>query len=143
MDKNTQLLVEAISSYLNPKHDDLGIVDTTEHDNTSKFSFQHMHEQINEMFRSKAADLTHYDGVCAAFRKTHDYKYITDYTFQVAFERDMIGQGIPVHEQQEAVNIVTHIIEELRQEELEAEKDTGFHPELDRIKEICQPEQYK
>ena len=93
--KSEQVACEAIDTMLRHKVA-LGLQDLPEDaQKEEEHSFQYLHEQINEMFAIKAAGLTHHDGACAAFRKIHNYKYITDATFRRSVDEEMQAQGIP------------------------------------------------
>jgi len=140
MKKSEQALTEAIDTLL--RHStELGIPEPPEEfKEEESHTFQHLHEQINEMFEVKAVDLTHHDGVTAAFRKVHNYKYVTDPTFLVAMEKEMTAQGIPAEERGKALDFVPAIIEQVKTEGKEwAEQDAGFHPNLDEIIEVSRP----
>ena len=140
MKKSEKVLTEAIDTFL--RHStELGIPEPPEeYKEEESQTFQHLHEQINEMFEVKAVDLTHHDGICAAFRKVHNYKYVTDPTFLVAMEKEMSAQGIPMEEREKALDFVPAIIEQVKTEGKEwAEQDAGFHPCLDEIIDVSRP----
>jgi len=104
--------------------------------------YEYLHNQIDEMFALKAAELVHVEGVCQAFHKVHSYKYLDDPSFKTAMEKEMVAQGIPSEDRVKAVAWIPQIIKELREEQSEwAEKDTGFNPQMEEIKEMSQPEQ--
>jgi hypothetical protein len=113
----------------------------------------YLHGQIDEMFANKAAELTHYTGVCAAFSKIHNYKYLDDPLFLEALDREMVGQGIPATERQKALRFVPDILRELKEEldvtatgltDLDSpERGYGFHPNLYDVLATSQPPQYK
>ena len=140
MNADEKLLVEAIDTKL--RHSiELGLQDLPkDYKEEEEHSFQYLHEQINALFESKAAGLTHFDGVCAAFKKVHNYKYVTDPTFLVAVEKEMTAQGIPAEERGKALDYVPAIIEQMKKEGKEwDERDAGFHPNLDEIMEVSRP----
>lgn len=140
LNKKEQLLLEAIDSMLQ-QDAMLGLSIHKTDDIVSWRGYEYLHNQIDEMFALKAADLTHSDGVCQAFRKVHSYKYLDDPSFKTAMEKEMVAQGIPSEERAKAANWIPAIIKELKDEQSEwAEKDS-FHPDLDEIKEMSQPEQ--
>ena len=121
--ENEKLLCEAIASYL---QDDahLGVPEPN-HDEESH-TFQFLHEQINEMFALKAAGMTHRDGICSAFRKVHNYKYITDPTFHEALRKELSAQAIPTESQDKVTNFIDKIIEDIKKEDgIWNEKDAG------------------
>jgi hypothetical protein len=135
-----KLLVEAIDTMLRHKVQ-LGLQDPPpDKKEEDEHTFQFLHEQINEMFAIKAAGLTHHDGVCAAFRKVHNYKYITDPVFSLVVEREMTTQGIPANERQKAIEFIPAIIKEVKEQAKSwEERDAGFHPNLDEIVKVSQP----
>ena len=142
LNKKENLIVEAMKSLLQ-QDAKLGLVVHDDVPERSHF-FQHLHEQINEMFDLKAAGLTHFEGVCAAFRKVHNYKYVDDPTFEEAMGKEMTAQGIPANEREAAAGIMQAVISELREEQKAwGEKDAGFSPDLDDIKELSKPEQHE
>lgn len=104
--------------------------------------YEYLHGQIDEMFALKAAELVHAESVCQAFRKVHNYKYLDDPSFKTAMEKEMVAQAVPAEERTQALEFVPSIISELKADQAEwAEKDFGFNPKLDEIKEASQPEQ--
>jgi len=140
MKKGEKLLTEAVDTYL--RHSiELGIPDLPkDYKKDEEHSFQYLHEQINTMFEAKTVDLTHFDGVNAAFKKVHNYKYITDPAFLIAVEKEMSAQGIPKEDQSKALNAIPAIVEKISKEDKEwAEQDAGFHPNLDEIIKVSQP----
>ena len=140
MDANERLLTEAIQTYLQHKVK-LGVPDPPEDqaDADSK-SFQHLHEQINDMFEVKSIDFTHQEGVNRAFRKVHNYKYVTDPLFTVAMMQEMTSQGIPGAEREKAIDLVKTVVEEISDETKGwQEQDAGYHPDLDEIIAVSQP----
>lgn len=143
LDQNEQLLLEAVKSMLS--HDaklGLSIHDKDEYKEHDWRGLEYLHEHINEMFLVKAADLTHAEGVCQAFNKVHSYKYLDDPSFSTAMEKEMVAQAIPANERAKALNFIPKIIKELKEDQKEwAEKDSGFNPLLDEIKELSKPEQ--
>jgi hypothetical protein len=144
LNKHEKLLVEAINSMLQQDAKlGLGIHDT-EHSEagTAERGYEYLHGQIDEMFALRAAELVHAEGVCQAFRKVHNYKYVDDPSFGTAMEKEMVAQAIPKEDRTKALDFVPKIIEELETERSEwCEKDFGFHPDLDEIKEASKPEQ--
>jgi hypothetical protein len=145
--KTEQLLVESVKSLLNskmsfgvPKNDPKA----TDDNNYRLRGVEFLHEQINEMFQLKAAELTHHTGICAAFSKVHSYKYIEDETFSEAMGKELTAQGIPKDERTKALEFIPTILKELKKEIGEwGEADFGFHPDLDEIQKISQPNQYE
>ncbi len=140
--KTEKLLVESIKSMF-AQDSKLGLV-TTDDDKDLEIErgYQYLHEQINEMFEVKVAELTHSDGVSQAFHKVHNYKYLDDPTFAKAMEKEMTATAVPAEERQKALGFISTIIEELRVEQSEwNERDSGLNPAMDEIKEASQPEQ--
>ena len=102
---------------------------------------QHLHGNIQDLYRVKAAKLPHSDGVCAAFTKVHGYKYIDDTTFKTAMMKEMVAQGIPEDVRNKAIDLIDDVIKELLDDDILAEKDSGFNPNLDEVIKVSQPEQ--
>lgn len=142
LDKKEQLLLEAINSMLG-QDAMLGLsIHKDDTQQSAERGYEYLHNQIDEMFALRASDLVHVDGICQAFRKVHSYKYLDDPSFKTAMEKEMVAQGIPKEERGKATGWIPTIIQELKEEQKEwSEKDFGFHPELDEIKEMSQPEQ--
>ena len=142
--KKEKLVLEAIDSMLQ-QDAKLGLsIHDDEHEKTgsAERGYEYLHGQIDEMFAVKAAELVHVDGICQAFKKVHNYKYLDDPTFRTAMEKEMIAQGIPKEERSKALEFVPKIISELKEEQSEwAEKESGFNPALDEIREVSSPEQ--
>ena len=137
-------LCEAIETML--QHDaklGLKIHDTDgKHLGETERGYEYLHGQIDEMFGLKAAELIHAESVCQAFHKVHSYKYLDDPSFKTAMEKEMVAQAVPAEERNKALNFVPSIISELKEDQAEwAEKDFGFNPKLDEIKEASRPEQ--
>lgn len=133
MKKAEKLICEAINTYLQDKAQ-LGVPDPPE-ELKDEHSFQFLHEQINDLFATKASDLVHYNSVCSAFRKVHNYKYITDPTFEAAVKRELSAQAVPMAEQKKALDFIPKIIKEVSKEAEWSEQDAGFHPNLDEVME--------
>lgn len=140
LSKNEQLLVEAINSMLN-QDAKLGLAIHDEAKDT-EHTFQYLHEQINDMFAVKSAELVHCESVRQAFHKVHNYKYLNDPTFLIALDKEMISTAVPAEERRRAIDFIPKIIEELQTEnDAWAERDYGFNPALDEIKRINKPKQ--
>jgi hypothetical protein len=141
--KNDRLLIEGIKSML-AQDAKLGLAfhDQDKATQEAEQGFEYLHEQINDMFAVRAAELTHADSVCRAFHKVHSYKYLEDPFFQIVMDKEMISTAVPAEERNKALKFIPTIIDELRTEQREwAEKDAGFNPSLDEVKEISQPRQ--
>jgi hypothetical protein len=145
LNKAERMLLESIKSML--KHDSkLGLAI---HDNNETEQQKHdwrgdayLHEQIEDMFQVKAAELVHAESIYQAFNKVHSYKYLDDPTFSEAMSKEMTATAVPASERIKALNFIQEIIEELKAEQLWwAEKDAGFNPKLDEIRDISKPEQ--
>lgn len=141
--KNEKLLSEAINSMLQQDAKlGLAIHDNAEYnpDVNGERGYEYLHGQIDEMFALRAADLIHAESVCQAFRKVHNYKYLDDPTFKTAMEKEMVAQAVPAEERQRALGFVPAIVEELKEERTAwNEKDGGFNPHLDEIRESSKP----
>ena len=140
LNKPEQVACEAIDTMLRHKVA-LGLQDLPEDAHKEEeHSFQYLHEQINEMFAIKAAGLIHHDGACAAFRKVHNYKYITDPTFRRSVNEEMKAQGIPAAECQQVLEYIPAIIDEIKTEDKDwCERDAGYNPNLADIIKVSQP----
>lgn len=143
LNKNEKLLVEGITSML---HQDtkLGLAfhDQDKKEDQAEQGYQYLHEQIDDMFLLKAAELQHSESVTAAFRKIHGYKYLEDWTFMPAMDKEMINKAVPREERMKALEFIPKIVEELRSEQhIWSERDSGFNPKLDEIRKVSQPKQ--
>lgn len=104
--------------------------------------YEYLHNEIDEMFALKAAELTHATGICQAFTKVHGYKYLDDPTFATAMQKEMVAQAVPAAEREQALGFIPKIIKQLQDGQKEwAEKDFGFNPRMDEIIDASQPEQ--
>jgi len=141
--KNERLLSEAIKSMLSQDAKlGLSIHDENKELDSAERGFQYLHEQIDDMFMLKAAELDHAESVTSAFRKVHGYKYLDDWTFLPAMDKEMISKAVPVVERKKALDFIPKIIDELKAEQSAwAEKDSGFNPSLDEVRDISKPEQ--
>ncbi len=140
MKDKEKLLVEAIDTYLQHSTE-LGLQKTdTKQEEDNEHSFQFLHEQINEMFVLKAAGLTHHDGICSAFRKVHNYKYINDPTFFEAVRKELTAQAVPHEQRMKVEKFIEDIVEEIQKENGD-EKDAGYNPNLDEIIQASKPGQ--
>jgi hypothetical protein len=143
LNKNEKLLVEAIDSMLQ-QDAMLGLsihVDDHESMGTAERGYEYLHNQIDEMFAVKSAELIHADAINQAFKKVHNYKYLDDPSFKTAMQKEMVAQAVPAEERAKALEFLPKIISELKAEQAEwAEKDS-FNPNLDEIMEVSQPEQ--
>jgi hypothetical protein len=142
MSKADRMLVEAIDGMLQ-QDAKLGLAyhdQSTPEAKQDWRGYQYLHEQIDDMFTLKAAELLHAESVTAAFRKVHGYKYLEDWTFLPAMDREMIAKAVPVSERRKAMEFIPQIAEELRSEQqVWAEKDAGFNPRLDEIRKLSKP----
>lgn len=127
--ENEKLLIEAFRGALNSE-EPIGLgTHKQELDrlNTQEGGAGYLHNQIDEMFHHKTADLDHHTGICAAFAKAHSYKYIDDPHFTTIMDREMAAQAIPKEQRSKACKIVSEIKEELRNEHhLWSERDAGW-----------------
>ncbi len=146
LNKNEKLLVEAITSMLQ-QDAKLGLA---LHDQDpagqaagkAERGFEYLHNQIDEMFMLKAAELTHAESVCQAFHKVHNYKYLDDHSFPEVMNREMLSTAVPAAERSQALGFIPKIIDELRGEQRAwAERDSGLSPHLDEIRRVSQPKQ--
>lgn len=142
LNKDEKLLLEAIDGMLQDSVKlGLSIHDDPDEANKSR-GYEYLHGQIDDMFALKASELTFHENVCSAFSKVHCYKYIDDPSFVESMEKEMTATGVPAEERSKACEFVPSIINELKKEQADwAEKDAGFNPNLEEIKETSQPEQ--
>lgn len=142
LSKNEKLLVEAVDSMLQ-QDAKLGLViHDKDHQATgsAERGYEYLHNQIDDMFALRAAELTHAEGINQAFRKVHNYKYLDDPTFPTAMEKELVAQAVPAEERSAATSFISNIIEELKEEQQEwAEKDAGFNPNLNEIIDVSRP----
>jgi len=142
--EDERTLLESIKTML--QHDaQLGLkMHSSDHEQSGRAErgYEYLHNQIDEMFALKAAELNHANGVCQSFTKVHSYKYLDDPTFLTAMEKEMVAQAVPAEERAKAAKFVPSIIKELKDDQAEwAEKDFGFNPKMDEIIDASQPEQ--
>lgn len=144
LNKDEKLIAEAIDSMLQQDAKlGLSIHDKQlEETGTAERGYEYLHGQIDDMFQVKAAELIHAESVCQSFRSVHNYKYVDDPSFITAMEKQMVAQAVPKEERTKAVDFVPSIIKELKTERKEwQEKDFGFNPALNEIREASKPEQ--
>jgi hypothetical protein len=144
LNENEQLLVEAINSYLQ-QDDKLGLAHHDKDPYNQMFKdergLEYMHNNINDMFHLKSAELSHTEALNQSFGKVHSYKYLDDPTFKTAMTKEMVAQGVPAVIRDKALKIVDGIIEELSEDASEwAEKDSGFNPNMDDIVDVSNPD---
>lgn len=137
-----KLLVEAIGTLLR-QDAKLGLAF---HDNNEsqihERGFEYLHEEITDMFAIKAAELDYTDSVMRAFNKIHNYKYIDDYSFMVAMDKEMVTTGVPKKDRDKALKFVKEIVDELREEnEHWSERDAGFNPNIEEVTKVNKPKQ--
>lgn len=111
-----QLMLESSVELGVPKNDQLD------------HSAQYLHEHIGDLFRTKIADLVHYDPISAAFAKVHGYKMIGDPSFWFAMERELKAMAVPLEEQTKVASIIENLAKENKDEQ-----SSGYHKELDEI----------
>jgi ribonuclease HII len=142
--KNEKMLVEAINSMFDLDAQ-VGLAFHDKKDlepHNEERGYEYLHNQIDDMFALKAAELIHADSVNQAFHKVHSYKYLDDPTFPTAMEKELVAQAVPAEERAKAVAAISSIIKELRKEQKNwAEKDYGFNPHMDEIEKVSKPEQ--
>jgi len=139
LNQNERALLEALQSMFK-QDDELGLAhhDDKKADEAER-GFEYLHNNIDDSFTVKAADLIHADSVIKAFHSVHSYKFIDDPTFLDAFKKEMTAMAVPAAEMAKADKFLMEILDDLRSEEDFAEKDAGFNPELEEIRDISQP----
>lgn len=141
MKPQESLIVEAVQNLL-AQSAKLGIPDDPEDIETECHALQYLHEAVNELFASKVADLVHFEGIRAAFRKIHSYKYVDDPTLPKALDGEMASQGIPKEEREKVLEVVPKLLEDLKKDGTIAERDAGWNSHLDEVIKVSQPELY-
>lgn len=142
LNDHEKLLVEAIGSMLQNNDVKLGLAMHTQDQNSTERGYEYLHNQIDEMFALKAAELVHAESVNRAFHKVHSYKYLDDPSFKTAMEKEMVAQAVPAEERKKATDFISKIMNEVKAEQEEwCEKDSGFNPALDEIIDLSRPEQ--
>jgi hypothetical protein len=139
LDQNDKALLEALDNML--KDDEkLGLAhhDKDEADEAER-GYEYLHNNIDDSFAVKAAELVHADSVIKAFHSIHSYKYIDDVSFREAFQKELTGMAVPAVEREKAMKFLDDVIEDLRGGHEFAEKDAGFNPNLDEIRDVSQP----
>ena len=141
LNDDEKLVLEAFDSLLN-QDAELGLSMHDYKDDSIERGFEYLHNHIDDLFRVRSAELSHTDGINASFSKVHTYKYIDDPKFITAMEKEMVAQGIPANERAKAVEFLSKIIDQLKEEQQEwAEKDSGFNPNLDEVTEMPEVDQ--
>lgn len=144
LNRTEKMLIEAINSMFDlDAQVGLAFHDKSELErHNEERGYEYLHNQIDDMFALKAAELTHADSLNQAFHKVHSYKYLDDPTFQTAMEKELVAQAVPAHERVKAAEAIASIIKELQKEQKSwAEKDYGFNPHMDEISKVSKPEQ--
>lgn len=140
LNQEEKALLEALNHLLKDG-DELGLshhkVDELD---VSERGFEYLHNNIDDSFAVKAAELLHADSVTKAFHSVHSYKYIDDPSFCDAFRKEMTGMAVPAQEREKACKFIDDIIEDLGGMNEFAEKDAGFNPNMQEIKDVSQPE---
>ena len=143
LDENEMLLVEAVKSYLQ-QDAELGLAahekDPFIQQSQDERGLEHLHNNINDLFAVKSAELDHADAVRQAFNKVHSYKYLDDPSFPTAMEKEMVAQAVPAVERQKALDFIPKIVDEVSSDNEWAEKDSGFNPNLEEIEAVSRPE---
>lgn len=98
-------------------------------------SVQHLREQINQEFALKAIDLIHYESVCQAFSKAHNIYGLGNSKIPKLMRTELKSQGVPGSEIDEAIAIVDKLVDEFGDADCWNERDAGWHPNLDEIKD--------
>jgi hypothetical protein len=144
LNNEEQLVLEAIKSYLSQDAElGLSMHDKDKYSDmlTNERGFEHLHNNINDLFAVKSADLVHADAVRQAFAKVHSYKYLDDPSFTTAMEKEMVAQAVPANERATALSFIPKIIDQIKEENREwAEKDIGFNKNMEEIQSMSQPE---
>lgn len=139
LNQNEKALLEALDGLL--KQDD--VLGLSAHDNEdsdeAERGYEYLHNNIDDSFAVKAADLHHADSVIKAFHSVHSYKYVDDPSFMTAMRKEMTALAVPAKEMEQAEKMLMDVVDDLRKGDNFAEKDAGFNPDLEEIRDISQP----
>lgn len=140
LSEDEKLLVEAFRGALRDQIGLKGHQPQIEELDERERGSEYLHQQIDELFHHKTADLDHHTGVCAAFARVHSYKYVDDPRFKTVMDREMKAQAIPTEDRQRACDTIDAIIAELKRENRSwSEQDAGW-VDMEEIEEACFPE---
>lgn len=106
----------------------------TDDNNFDTKSAQYIATHLEDSFRSKAVDLTHYDGICSRFAKVLKGRKISDPEFKQSFEIEMSGIGVPEAEKLKAMKIVDTLIKDQ-----DDDIGNGWNPNLKEIIKVSKP----
>lgn len=141
LNKKDRAILESINTMLSDKAQlGLSVHNLEDEKLVNERGYEYLHNQLDDQFAHEAADLDHYDTVCALFYKTHTYKYIDDPTFILAMDKDMRMAGVPAIERNRAKEIVEKLIDGMKKDDIWAEKDSGWNKNLDELNDITQPD---
>lgn len=136
--KEEKLVSEGIKNALTDNA--LGLQDDIQNREDSH-AFTNLHEEIEQQFRLEVLNLNHSDAIAATFNRIHSYRYLDDPKFAIGFMKDMKAQGIPLDECNKALTAIGKVRDKLLNDN--NEKDAGWHPDLDEIIKLSQPQQIK
>jgi hypothetical protein len=128
MNTTERLLVEAVSLRLQRT-----LLGVPKHEPPDDHSLQYLHEHINDLFATRTTDLVHHESVCRAFCKAHVNYDLSDPAFLDALRAEMACQAVPGTEQESALQTAVKVLKEVRPSPSWQERDTGWHPELERV----------
>lgn len=142
LNQNEYALLEALESMLK-QDDELGLAhhDDGEEADEAERGFEYLHNNIDDTYTVKAADLKHADSVIRAFKNVHNYRYIDDTSFIPALRKEMMATAVPADEMAKAEKFVLDVLDDLKDGDDFAEKDAGFNPDLEEIIDISRPGQ--
>lgn len=121
MNTNEKLLLEAVKTML---QQDAGLGLSYHKDVEQESSSQYIHEELNDGFALKIADLNNYDSIRAMYRKVHNYMYTTDPRFCKQLTDNLKSLGIPANEIEKACSVVEEVNKEILGDK--QERDFGF-----------------
>ena len=127
--KQEKDVIKAVKGMLS--HDLLGL--SMHNKDESSHHSQFRWSGISDAFRLKALNSPFVDPMCAAFAKTHGYKYLDHPTFKLAMEVDMKSMGLPTEAIQEAHKIVDELTSELKTKH--SERDVGW-PDMKAMQDV-------
>ena len=135
-----RLVLEAVQNFLQ-QDAELGLANHDEEEFKDERGYEYLHNHVDELFHLKAAGSPYFNDITAAFNKVHSYKYVDDPTFETAFKKELVAMGVPADDTKKSMDYIKSVVDELKASQADwAEKDS-FHPDMDEIVKVTQPEQ--
>jgi hypothetical protein len=132
-----KLLLEAVASLLDQQAK-LGLAyhKPPQEEKESSHFVQFQHETIGDMYQLAVLESRFASAITAAFGKVHGHKYVDDPTFKIDLDTELRSMGVPGEAREAALTAVDKILKEMRDGAAWSERDAGWHPNLDEIKEL-------